>query len=87
MRPVSSAVHPGDSRRGRGRLVEHLPELVDNAGRGARFDLRAVKFESGLVLREMSSNESQEERFVMAIAPESLAQFEAFASASAARLR
>jgi len=63
---------------GAGGLSNAFPELVNDAGRGARFDLRAVKLEeSGLSPKEIWSNESQE-RYVMAIAPESLAQFEAF---------
>ncbi len=63
---------------GAGGLSNAFPELVNDAGRGARFDLRAVPLEeSGLSPKEIWSNESQE-RYVMAIAPESLAQFEAF---------
>jgi phosphoribosylformylglycinamidine synthase len=63
---------------GAGGLSNAFPELVNDAGRGARFDLHAVKLEeSGLSPKEIWSNESQE-RYVMAIAPESLAQFEAF---------
>ena len=63
---------------GAGGLSNAFPELVNDAGRGARFDLRAIKLEeSGLSPKEIWSNESQE-RYVMAIAPESLAQFEAF---------
>ena len=63
---------------GAGGLSNAFPELVNDAGRGARFDLRAVKLEeSGLSPKEIWSNESQE-RYVMAIAPESLAQFAAF---------
>ena len=63
---------------GAGGLSNAFPELVNDAGRGARFDLRAIKLEeSGLSAKEIWSNESQE-RYVMAIAPESLAQFEAF---------
>jgi phosphoribosylformylglycinamidine synthase len=63
---------------GAGGLSNAFPELVNDAGRGARFDLRAVKLEeSGLSPKEIWSNESQE-RYVMAIAPESLPQFEAF---------
>ncbi|MDB5779576.1 MAG: phosphoribosylformylglycinamidine synthase, partial [Polaromonas sp.] len=63
---------------GAGGLSNAFPELVNDAGRGARFDLRAVKLEeSGLSPKEIWSNESQE-RYVMAIAPKSLAQFEAF---------
>ncbi len=63
---------------GAGGLSNAFPELVNDAGRGARFDLRAVPLEeSGLAPREIWSNESQE-RYVLAIAPESLAQFTAF---------
>ncbi len=62
---------------GAGGLSNAFPELVNDAGRGARFDLRAVPLEeSGLSPREIWSNESQE-RYVLAIAPKSLAQFEA----------
>ncbi|MDB5890721.1 MAG: phosphoribosylformylglycinamidine synthase [Polaromonas sp.] len=63
---------------GAGGLSNAFPELVNDAGRGARFDLRAVPLEeSGLSPKEIWSNESQE-RYVMAIAPDSLAQFQAF---------
>jgi phosphoribosylformylglycinamidine synthase len=63
---------------GAGGLSNAFPELVNDAGRGARFDLRAVPLEeSGLSPKEIWSNESQE-RYVMAIAPESLEQFQAF---------
>lgn len=63
---------------GAGGLSNAFPELTNDAGRGARFDLRAVQLEeSGLAPKEIWSNESQE-RYVMAIAPESLAQFQAF---------
>jgi phosphoribosylformylglycinamidine synthase len=63
---------------GAGGLSNAFPELTNDAGRGARFDLRAVKLEeSGLSPKEIWSNESQE-RYVMAIAPESLVQFTAF---------
>ncbi|HEY3048545.1 MAG TPA: phosphoribosylformylglycinamidine synthase, partial [Polaromonas sp.] len=63
---------------GAGGLSNAFPELVNDAGRGARFDLRAVPLEeSGLSPKEIWSNESQE-RYVMAIAPESLPQFRAF---------
>uniref|UniRef100_UPI00286B4FF8 phosphoribosylformylglycinamidine synthase n=1 Tax=Polaromonas sp. TaxID=1869339 RepID=UPI00286B4FF8 len=63
---------------GAGGLSNAFPELVNDAGRGARIDLRAVPLEeSGLSPKEIWSNESQE-RYVMAIAPESLAQFQAF---------
>ncbi|MBA4329479.1 MAG: phosphoribosylformylglycinamidine synthase [Polaromonas sp.] len=63
---------------GAGGLSNAFPELVNDAGRGARFDLRAVPLEeSGLSPKEIWSNESQE-RYVMAIAPESLPLFQAF---------
>jgi phosphoribosylformylglycinamidine synthase len=63
---------------GAGGLSNAFPELTNDAGRGARFDLRAVPLdESGMSPREIWCNESQE-RYVLAIAPESLAQFAAF---------
>ena len=62
---------------GAGGLSNAFPELTNDAGRGARFDLRAVKLEeSGMAPKEIWCNESQE-RYVLAIAPESLAQFQA----------
>ena len=62
---------------GAGGLSNAFPELTNDAGRGARFDLRAVKLEeSGMAPKEIWCNESQE-RYVMAIAPESLDQFQA----------
>ena len=63
---------------GAGGLSNAFPELVNDAGRGARFDLRSVPLEeSGLAPKEIWCNESQE-RYVLAIAPESLPQFKAF---------
>ena len=63
---------------GAGGLSNAFPELTNDAGRGARFDLRAVPLEeSGLAPKEIWCNESQE-RYVMAIAPGSLEQFKAF---------
>ncbi|MCC2674320.1 MAG: phosphoribosylformylglycinamidine synthase [Ramlibacter sp.] len=63
---------------GAGGLSNAFPELTNDAGRGARFDLRKVPLEeSGLAPREIWCNESQE-RYVMAIAPESLEQFRGF---------
>jgi phosphoribosylformylglycinamidine synthase len=63
---------------GAGGLSNAFPELSNDAGRGARFDLRAVPLEeSGLAPKEIWCNESQE-RYVMAIAPESLEQFRSF---------
>ncbi|WP_353235589.1 phosphoribosylformylglycinamidine synthase [Diaphorobacter ruginosibacter] len=63
---------------GAGGLSNAFPELTNDAGRGARFDLRAVKLEeSGLAPKEIWSNESQE-RYVLAIDPKSLDMFTAF---------
>ncbi|HSV36452.1 MAG TPA: phosphoribosylformylglycinamidine synthase [Ramlibacter sp.] len=63
---------------GAGGLSNAFPELSNDAGRGARFDLRQVPLEeSGLAPKEIWCNESQE-RYVLAIAPESLAQFRSF---------
>ncbi len=62
---------------GAGGLSNAFPELTHDAGRGARFDLRAVPLEeSGMAPKEIWCNESQE-RYVLAIAPESLALFQA----------
>ncbi len=62
---------------GAGGLSNAFPEIVDGANRGAVFDLRKVQLEeSGLAPKEIWSNESQE-RYVLAIAPESLAEFDA----------
>ncbi|MCZ2495913.1 phosphoribosylformylglycinamidine synthase [Xylophilus sp. Kf1] len=63
---------------GAGGLSNAFPELTNDAGRGARFGLRDVPLEeTGLAPKEIWCNESQE-RYVMAIAPESLATFRAF---------
>jgi phosphoribosylformylglycinamidine synthase len=63
---------------GAGGLSNAFPELTNDAGRGARFDLRAVPLEeSGLAPKEIWSNESQE-RYVLGIAPASLEKFRAF---------
>jgi phosphoribosylformylglycinamidine synthase len=67
---------------GAGGLSNALPELAwmgENAGarRGARIDLRAAPSEdSGMSPREIWSNEAQE-RYVLALAPESLERFAA----------
>ena len=62
---------------GAGGLSNALPEIVHGADRGARIDLRAAPSEEpGMSPREIWSNEAQE-RYVLAIAPESLARFEA----------
>jgi len=64
---------------GAGGISNAFPELVNDAGRGARFDLRAVPLEeSGLAPKEIWCNESQE-RYVLAIAPDSLSLFRSFA--------
>ncbi|KRE40860.1 phosphoribosylformylglycinamidine synthase [Knoellia sp. Soil729] len=64
---------------GAGGLSNAFPELVNDAGLGARFDLSAVQLEeSGLAPKEIWVNESQE-RYVLAIAPESLELLESFA--------
>ena len=62
---------------GAGGLSNAFPELTNDAGRGARFDLSAVPLEeSGMAPKEIWCNESQE-RYVLAIAPESLPLFTA----------
>ncbi len=63
---------------GAGGLSNAFPELVNDAGRGARFDLSSIQLEeTGLAPKDIWCNESQE-RYVMAIAPESLALFKSF---------
>ncbi|MCL4799367.1 MAG: phosphoribosylformylglycinamidine synthase [Burkholderiales bacterium] len=62
---------------GAGGLSNALPEIVHSAGRGARIDLRAVPSEEpGMSPREVWCNEAQE-RYVLAIAPDRLAEFRA----------
>ena len=62
---------------GAGGISNAFPELVDGAGRGARFDLSKVPLEeSGLAPKEIWCNESQE-RYVMAVSPEALPIFRA----------
>ncbi|TWE11512.1 phosphoribosylformylglycinamidine synthase [Rudaeicoccus suwonensis] len=64
---------------GAGGLSNAFPELVDDAGLGATFDLTAVPLEErGLSPREIWCNESQE-RYVLAIAADSLEDFAALA--------
>ncbi len=61
---------------GAGGISNAFPELVDGAGKGARFDLSKVPLEeTGMAPKEIWCNESQE-RYVLAIAPESLPIFE-----------
>ncbi len=63
---------------GAGGISNAFPELVDGAGRGARFDLRKVPLEeSGLAPKEIWCNESQE-RYVLALDPAHRAVFESF---------
>ena len=62
---------------GAGGLSNAFPEITNDAGRGAIFDLRKVPLEeSGMAPKEIWSNESQE-RYVLAIAPENLPLFAA----------
>jgi phosphoribosylformylglycinamidine synthase len=62
---------------GAGGISNAFPELVDGAGRGARFDLSKVPLEeSGLAPKEVWCNESQE-RYVIALDPAALPLFEA----------
>ena len=63
---------------GAGGLSNAFPEITNDAKRGAIFDLRKIHLEeSGMAPKEIWSNESQE-RYVLAIAPESLELFRAF---------
>lgn len=62
---------------GAGGLSNAFPELVHGAGRSARFALERMPVEeSGLSPAEIWCNESQE-RYVLAITPASLAEFDA----------
>jgi len=62
---------------GAGGISNAFPELVDGAGKGARFDLSKVPLEeSGLAPKEIWCNESQE-RYVIALRAEALPLFEA----------
>ena len=62
---------------GAGGLSNAFPELVHGAGRSARFELARVPVqESGMSPAEIWCNESQE-RYVLALAPNELAAFEA----------
>ncbi len=64
---------------GAGGISNAFPELVDGAEKGATFDIRKVPLEeTGLAPKEIWCNESQE-RYVLAIAPESLDLFTAMA--------
>src|SRR5574340_1199585 len=62
---------------GAGGLSNAMPELVNDAGRGARFELRAIpNDEPGVAPMEIWCNEAQE-RYVLAIAPQDLERFTA----------
>ena len=61
---------------GAGGISNAFPELVDGAGKGARFDLSKVPLEeSGLAPKEIWCNESQE-RYVIALDAPQLPMFE-----------
>lgn len=61
---------------GAGGLSNAMPELVNDGGRGGRFELRKVpNDEPGMSPLEIWCNESQE-RYVLAIAPENLPVFD-----------
>ncbi len=62
---------------GAGGISNALPELVYGGGCGARFELRRVPSEErGMTPMQIWSNEAQE-RYVLAIAPDRLAEFQA----------
>src|SRR5579864_3521541 len=64
---------------GAGGLSNAVPEAVAHGGRGARVDLRAIpSAESGMSPMELWCNEAQE-RYVLIVAAESLAEFGAIA--------
>ena len=65
---------------GAGGLSNAFPELVNDAGRGAIFELTQVHLEeSGLSAAEIWSNEAQE-RYVLAILPQDLPRFDVIAT-------
>ena len=60
---------------GAGGLSNALPEIIHDAGRGARFELRKIPNDDpGMSPREIWCNESQE-RYVLAVAAEQLDEF------------
>ena len=62
---------------GAGGLSNALPELVNDGGRGGRFELREVtNDEPGMSPKEIWCNEAQE-RYVMAVAAENIERFAA----------
>ena len=61
---------------GAGGLSNAFPELINDAGRGGKFELRNIpNDEPGMTPLAVWCNESQE-RYVLAVAPENLAKFE-----------
>ena len=63
---------------GAGGISNALPEIIHDGGRGAKFELRRVpNDEPGLSPLQIWSNEAQE-RYVLAVSPESVALFDAF---------
>jgi phosphoribosylformylglycinamidine synthase len=62
---------------GAGGLSNAMPELVDDSGRGARFELRAIPNDDpGMSPAEIWSNEAQE-RYVLAVRQEDMVAFAA----------
>jgi len=62
---------------GAGGISNAIPEIINDAGRGGKFQLRDVpNAETGMTPMEIWCNEAQE-RYVLAIAAERLAEFEA----------
>ena len=62
---------------GAGGLCNALPELVGDAGKGGKFDLRKVlNDEPGMSPMQIWCNEAQE-RYTLAVSPERLEEFEA----------
>ena len=74
--------HPGHPRRRRGRPQQRLPELVHGGRRGA-FDLRKVPLEGTGLAPEGNLVQREPERYVLAIAPDALPQFEGVCRARA----
>jgi phosphoribosylformylglycinamidine synthase len=65
------------SQHGAGGLSNAFPELIKDGGCGGRFDLNAIpRGQAGLSPLEAWCNEAQE-RYVLAIAPEQMAEFAA----------
>ncbi|HYE34905.1 phosphoribosylformylglycinamidine synthase [Methylocaldum sp.] len=63
---------------GAGGLSNAVPEIIHDSARGGRFDLRNILIdEPGMSPMQIWCNESQE-RYVLALKPESLDQFRAF---------